>query len=375
MAIALTHSGTSVYSSDSPSRELLVGTADGIVTLERIDARAASGWRIAARTLNGSHISSVIFPAPDLILAAIYHGGIMMSCDNGKSWEARGNGLTHNDVYSLGATILDGKLRLFAGTEPAHLYISDDRGASWRESSSLRSVAGISRWTFPGPPHQAHVKVITVAPDDPATIYASIEQGDLLRSNDAGENWHEVTGFGDDFDFDVHRLVINPKDPSRLYMMGGLGLWISADKGDHWERRTGSEAKIGGYPDQLTYLPGRSDVLLAAGARGNPFTWLQSGFAGSRISLSRDRGHSWQVLDGGLPDPSGWRSAIEAMSLEEWGESFSAFAGTTSGEVFATDDGGERWSLIASGLAPISKGMHYLVLQMGANRTPTSTTN
>jgi photosystem II stability/assembly factor-like uncharacterized protein len=362
MTIALSHSGTSVYSSDSPSRELLVGTADGIVTLER----AGSAWQVAARALVGSHISSIIFPAPDVIMAAIYFGGIVMSRDRGKTWDRRDNGIAHNNVYSLGATTLHGKLRLFAGTEPAHFYISDDLGESWRESPSLRAGAGVSRWTFPGPPHEAHVKVITVAPDDPATIYTSVEQGDLLRSTDAGETWSELSGFGGDFDYDVHRLVIHPKDPSRLYMMGGLGLWVSEDRGTHWERRTDAHSPIGGYPDQLTYLPSRREVFLASGARGNPFTWMQTAFAGSRITLSRDGARSWQVLSNGLPAPDKWKSAIEAMTLEEWGASFSAFVGTTSGEVFATDNSGEEWSQIASGLAPISKGLHHMLLNRAA---------
>src|SRR5215472_6887281 len=251
MTIALTHSGTSVYSSSSPSEEMLVGTADGVVMMRRAGSAAGSEWDVAVRSLKGSHISSIIFPTPDLTLASIYHGGIMISHDGGANWERRDRGITHNDVYSLGATTLNGKLRLFAGTEPAHFFISDDLGESWHESPSLRSGAGVSRWTFPGPPHQAHVKVITVAPDDPATIYASVEQGDLLRSDDAGETWHELSGFGSDFDYDVHRLMIHPKDPKRLYMMGGLGLWVSDNQGESWERLTDERSAIGGYPDQL----------------------------------------------------------------------------------------------------------------------------
>src|SRR5215469_8788026 len=114
MAIALSHSGTSVFSSPRPSIDLLVGTADGVATLRKTGAE----WKVAAKSLQGSHISSIIFPAPGLTMASIYHGGIMMSRDNGVTWERRDNGIAHNDVYSLGATTLGGKLRFFAGTEP-----------------------------------------------------------------------------------------------------------------------------------------------------------------------------------------------------------------------------------------------------------------
>jgi photosystem II stability/assembly factor-like uncharacterized protein len=362
MAIALSHSGKSVYASSSFSDEILIGTAAGIVSLRRTEHKAGSSWRVAARTLAGSHVSSIIFPNPETVVAAIHFGGVVLSRDGGKTWGHCDNGIEHKNVYSLAATALNGRTRLFAGTEPAHLYLSDDLGQSWSESASLRSGAGVARWTFPAPPHEAHVKVITVAPDDPATIYASIEQGDLLRSDDAGETWHELSGFGDDFDYDVHRLVIHPEDPARLYLMGGLGLWISEDRGEHWQRFTDERSPLGAYPDQLSFVPRHRGVFLASGARGNPFTWMQTGFAGSRIAITRDGARSWEICENGLPGPDKWQSAIEGMTLEEWDPSFSAFVGTTSGEVFATDDGGASWSQIASGLAPISKGLHYVLL-------------
>ena len=47
------------------------------------------------------------------------------------------------------------------------------------------------------------------------------------------------------------------------------------------------------------------------------------------------------------------------MALEDYGSSFSLFAGTTSGEVYVSDDGGESWTQAVTGLAPISKAGHY----------------
>ena len=58
MALGLSHSGPNLYSSPAPSRELLVGTRDGVVILER--AGLGSPWRVAQRALPGRHISSMI---------------------------------------------------------------------------------------------------------------------------------------------------------------------------------------------------------------------------------------------------------------------------------------------------------------------------
>jgi hypothetical protein len=47
------------------------------------------------------------------------------------------------------------------------------------------------------------------------------------------------------------------------------------------------------------------------------------------------------------------------MCLEDWGESFSLFGATATGEVWCSDDGGEHWTEVISDVAPISKGLHY----------------
>jgi photosystem II stability/assembly factor-like uncharacterized protein len=251
---------------------------------------------------------------------------------------------------------VDGRARLFAGTEPAYLFFSDDLGGRWTELPALRSVPSVPKWSFPGPPHVAHLKHITFDPRNASTIYASIEVGGLLRSRDGGQTWEELPGMYED----VHRLVVHPTEP-RLYVSGGDGLYVSADAGASWEHWTTREHEIGGYPDQLVYQPGRPETMFVAAAKGSPGEWRTSHFAGARVSRSDDGGRTWRVLAGGLPDRL--QSNIEAMSIEgRSGGVCSLFAASTAGEVFFSEDSGDTWSLIASGLAPISKGGHFEAL-------------
>ena len=86
-----------------------------------------------------------------------------------------------------------GGVRIFAGTEPAHLFCSDDLGHNWAELPALRS-GDTSQWNFPGPPHIAHTKHIAFHPHDPDTLFVSVEQGGLLKSADSGRTFEVVRG-------------------------------------------------------------------------------------------------------------------------------------------------------------------------------------
>jgi photosystem II stability/assembly factor-like uncharacterized protein len=352
MAIYLSHGSTTIYTSPARSAEVMVGTMEGIVTIKRDNS--AAGWGIADRTLTDLHISAIMGePESGLLFAGAYDGSVHISADGGHTWERRDAGLTEHNVYSIAAARQGSLVRVYVGTEPARIFYSDDLGMRWTESPSLAETPGSSEWSFPAPPHVAHVKDITFHPEDPLTVFASIEVGALLKSTDGGETWHELHGMYED----VHRCVINPNNPDRMYVTGGNGMYVTSDAGATWEHWTTRESEIGGYPDQLVFAPQDPNLMFVSAAHHSPGSWRESRFAGTRISRSRDGGETWEILTNGLPDRM--QSSIEAMSLEDWGGGLSLFAATTSGEIFCSDDAGDHWSLIVSGLAPISKAGHY----------------
>ena len=387
MAIALSPGGTSIYSCPSRSNQVLVGTKGGVAILER-DSRGP-GWHVAHQGLTDKHVSSIIFEQESgLVFAGCYHGSVHASADGGKTWERRAKGITEDNVYSLANIQRDGRVRVYAGTEPAHLFYSDDLGLNWTEQVTLRSVPSVPHWTFPARPYQAHVKHINFAPDDPATIYACIEVGALLRSRDFGETWedlHTLFDTGGESEAhrlhaehhrvhldhtqgesaeggDTHRTVIHHSNPNRIYAVSGYGMYVSSDSGKTFERWTDRKSELGGYPDGLVFVPSQPELMFIAAAQTSPGYWRETHTAGARISRSRDNGRTWEVLRGGLPDRL--KGNIEALSLEEWTDGFAVFAATTSGEVFSSDDSGDSWSLIAGGLGPVSKGNHYIPLSV-----------
>jgi photosystem II stability/assembly factor-like uncharacterized protein len=343
-----------MYASKTASDEVLVGTREGVVTL----ARDGAGWRITGRALEDTHVSAIIIDdASGTIFAGGYKGGLHASEDGGKTWERRETGLSQLDVYSLGLKQLEnGTRRLYLGTEPAHLFYSDDLGRSWTELPGVRNIPSIDTWTFPAPPHVAHLKHIEFHPTKPETMFASIEQGALLRSDDLGQSWRQVEGMNED----VHRLVINPGNAERMFVTGGYGMYATSDGGTNWDHTTDHDHPIGGYPDQLVVSRSNPDLMIVSAAHDNPGSWRESHFAGSRISRSRDGGRTWEPLTGGLPDRM--QSSVEAMVMEDRGDTCAIFAATTSGEVYASEDSGDTWTRIVDGLAPISKAGHYRAL-------------
>jgi len=348
MAIGLSHGGSTIYASAAPSTRLLVGTADGVVTLERDGSR----WRVGGRALAARHVSAIVLPAPDLVVAAAFEDTVHVSEDGGTTWAERGRGIAHRHVFSLAAVPRDGGVRLYAGTEPAHLYFSDDLGLHWTERAGLRAVPSVPRWWFPAPPKIAHVKHVVPDPLDPRSLYACIEQGALLRSRDEGETWEELSGY----DEDVHVLTVHPSEPRRLRMTCGIGFYSSDDGGTTWKRHTDQSSPVGGYPDLLVVHPRQSDLLFMSAGGSEPGAWRRTHRADARVSKSRDGGRTWDVLTRGISDRLA--GSIEAMCLEDWGASFSVFVATTEGEVYASEDGGESWSQIASGLPAITKWGH-----------------
>jgi hypothetical protein len=55
--------------------------------------------------------------------------------------------------------------RIFVGTEPADVLVSEDLGSTWADTASFGAIPTRPNWYFPPPPHQPHVLSI-----DPAEL-------------------------------------------------------------------------------------------------------------------------------------------------------------------------------------------------------------
>jgi photosystem II stability/assembly factor-like uncharacterized protein len=365
MMICLSPGGQTITVGQRPSEQLLAGTTDGIFAF----VRRNGSWTLRERFLTGEHISSLLYePRSETLFAGAYAGEyegaprsgagrrpLYASADLGKSWEPRGEGISERNLFTLNLQTLGSQARLYAGTEPAGLYFSDDLGKSWTELPSLRAAPGAERWRFPAWPHLAHVKHVTFDPLNSRVLYASIEVGGLLKSEDGGATWRSLQGIHED----VHRVVLSPFQSERLYLSGLGGVCLSEDGGLTWRNLTAKNFRIG-YPDALLLHPMDESLLYVAGSRTNPGQWRTSRIADPSIARSHDGGYSWEIVHDGLPEMI--RGNVEAMSMDVWDDGFALYAGTTDGEIFSREDQGSRWTKIAEDLPPISKVGHFRYL-------------
>jgi photosystem II stability/assembly factor-like uncharacterized protein len=362
MTIAcLSPNGQNINTLDAPPTRLIVATVQGVSLLNRTSPSAP--WTDGGRTLDG-HISSIMRePKCGGVFTGMHSGGLYYSADNGETWALCMNGITIEHIFCVGYAHHGDKIVLYAGTQPASMFRSDDYGKTWVEQPGVKETEGREAWSFPSPPHDAHVKAMTIDPRNPNVIYAGVEQGDLLKTTDGGATWYKEDDFSKPTDWtyrDIHQVMVHPDDSKEVYMSTGMGIYRSYDAGHKWELILDNSFRIG-YPDHMFVSPRDGNTIFVSGAGANPGQWRKSKRAEGTVMRSRDRFRTAIEASNGLPDEG--RINLEAMSIAIYPNGFTLYVGTTDGEVYASDDEAEHWTRIASGLAPISKIHHYRNLQ------------
>ncbi|MEO6376508.1 MAG: sialidase family protein [Caulobacteraceae bacterium] len=363
MIVCLSPNGPMVHSGEGPAARVLVATTAGVETL----ARDGEGWRRAGLTLEGRHVSALMVePTRGGVFAGVHGEGVYRSDDGGQTWEPASDGIDLPNIFSLNCNIADGAVRLFAGSEPVCLFRSLDYGESWEAFPDIGQMPGREKWTFPAPPHVAHLKSIALDPWDPDVLYGCIEQGALMKSADGGRTWRELDAYAHEDDrwyHDIHKVVPLASNADEVLMSTGVGLYRSADGGETWGKLTGPSFEIG-YPDHLIVSPFDEETVFVAGAADSPDVWRATKKAMATVLKSVDGGRTWAPASQGLPQRG--RAAIEAMSLAAEPGRFTLFLGNTDGEVYESRDGAQSWTCIASGLAPVSKSVHAANLRPAA---------
>lgn len=307
----------------------LVGMATngGFALYRRDGAR----WECVRRSLEGTRVTSLI--AREGVILAGTEDGVMRSSDAGATWTAASRGLTEPYVRSLAfhPEISD---REFAGTEPAGIYVSHDGGDNWRACPEVAALRERHKWFLPYSDGAGCVRGFAF---HGTRVYAAVEVGGALRSDDGGERWQLAEGSDGNPDFDgppppfvypdVHAIYVHPTSPEQVSAATGGGFYRSSDGGKTWNLRYDCYVRAAWLDpaDAQHIILGPADRVDALG----------------RIEQSHDGGETWELASHGLKVP--WRKTMV--------EHFAGNAGPEGAELFAVLSNGE---LLAAPLATLA---------------------
>jgi len=255
---------------------LLAGTDDGVYRT------TGPRFESAEQVLDSGRVMRVRrFDGWDGTFAAT-KSGLYRSTDGGDSWTELG--VPREEVYSvLGDHAGE---RLYAGTHPAHLYVSADAGQSWRELEAFQGLPSREEWYTPRHRDEAHVRSLGAHPDAPDRVVAGVEVGGVHVSDDNGETWTErKEGVHDD----VHHVLV--LTPDEYVAACGGGLYRTRDAGETWTRLDRDLDHT--YFRESFAADG---VLYAAAARSSPGTWQGERGADAALFESGNEGETFEAL-------------------------------------------------------------------------------
>ncbi len=341
---------------------------------------------------------------------------IARSTDDRRTWSTDDFQFKNQEVYSVAADLRRDTPRILAGVGTGHwgplLTYSDDLGASWSEPEEppigfpAGSDAAVARvwqiqpstdmepdvvyagvephalfrsedggkhfalveglWEHPDRPEWmpggggACLHTVLPHPTDPDDVLVVMSAAGVYRTRDGGSTWSpanrgiQVAHVPEEQQFPVfgqcvHKVAFHPSRPERLYAQNHFGVYRSDDRGDSWTPiESGLPSNFGfsivvhpHRPETIYVFP-----LQADGERFPPD-------AKCRVYRSENAGESWEPLSTGLPQDPYYAAVLRDSMIADASEPAGIYFGTRLGEVYASRDDGDTWTMVANHLPDI----------------------
>lgn len=358
---------------------LILGTRKGLLVFQR----EAAGWKLVRHAHLGLAVSYAMYDRRTGTLWACIESGhwgskLARSTDGGESWE-----MVKAPAYPEGTVIMEGfpgaenrrevpatlrypwvlqaagesqPGRLYLGTVPGGLFVSDDNGDSFRLVEGLwNHPSRLTGW-FGGGKDDPGIHSVVVDPRDTDRVLVGISCAGVFETRDGGETWAPqnqglVAEFLPDQNAEVghdpHFLTACAGVPDVMWQQNHCGIFRSLDGAQSWRKisQEGGPAHFGfaiaadpNDPGVAWVVPAHSDECRVA--------------PGGALCVCRteDGGETWTALRNGLPQENCY-DVVYRHGLD-YHEDTLAF-GSTTGNVYLSEDRGEYWVTVGSNLPPV----------------------
>ena len=261
---------------------------------------------------------------------------------------------------------------IYAGTIPGGLFVSRDGGETfelnlplWNHESRGGDLfagegTGVNHWfgtpASEGGDFAPGIHTVLVDPRDADRLLVAVSTAGILETTDGGESWRSRNrGMAMDYlpdpnaewGHDPHSLALCPADPDCIWQQNHCGVLFSSDGAASWKDVSdpGHGARFG-FPiavdaedgETAWVVPGKSDMeRMAIGG-------------GLFVARTQDGGRSWEQFRDGLPQQNAW-DVVYRHALDNSSDRL-AF-GSTTGNLYVSEDRGESWEVIGNNLPPI----------------------
>lgn len=344
---------------------LLIGTRKGLIEAHR----QGGTWTLKPPALAGQPIPYAMRDARNgAIWASIDHGhwGVKLArskSDDGSYDEVEApkypeaTEAAAKYYWVLEGGHADAKEQFWIGTEPGGLFTTDDDGATWELNEPLWKMCAEHEW-MGGGRDAAGVHSICVDPRDGDHVYVAISCAGVIETKDGGKSWAYANKGqrmdyapedqqDQEYGFDPHCMVMSPANPDVLWQANHCGVYRSTNGSESWDELSQKPFVYFGFP--IATHPTMPDTAWIVPMKSAEERTTVDG----RMIVMRtdDGGATWNEQTAGLPQQAWDFPYRHALDIAPDGDTL-AF-GTTSGNLYVTNDGGASWEAITNSLPMI----------------------